>query len=276
MLVSMKEIVDAAQKGGYAVSAPNVYDEDTICAAIEAAEELNAPQILDFSWVLTPKRYPGVLQIAVERARRAKVPVALNQDHGGEFWEAVDAIRHGITSVMVDRSDLPFEENIAQVAEIAKFAHACGVSVEAELGEVGSGASYDGNAGLTDPAQAAEFVARTGVDCLAVAVGTAHGDYKGTPTIHFDRLAAIRKEVSVPLVLHGGSGSGDENLAKACTMGIAKVNVYTDLSNNALEALKSWKPEGKVLCCHVKDVLKAGYKEKLIHYMNLFGQVGKA
>ena len=276
MLVSMKEIVDAAYKGGYAVSAPNVYDEDTINAAIEAAEELNAPQILDFSWVLTPNRYPDVLRIAVDRATRAKVPVALNQDHGGEFWQAAEAIHHGITSVMVDRSDLPFEENIAQVAEIAKFAHACGVSVEAELGEVGSGATYDGDSGLTDPAQAAEFVRRTGVDCLAVAVGTAHGDYKGEPKIHFDRLRAIRQAVDVPLVLHGGSGSGDDNLARACTMGIAKVNVYTDLSNNALARLKEWKPEGKVLCCHVKDVLKAGYKEKLIHFMRLFGQVGKA
>ena len=163
-------------------------------------------------------------------ADKANVPVAINLDHGATYEDAIDAIAAGFTSIMVDRSSLPYEENVAQVKELVKVAHATGVSVEAELGHVGQGDNYavDGKQALTDPAEAKKYIEETGIDMLAVAVGTAHGEYIGTPHIDFDRLAAIKEAVGqdFPLVLHGGSGSGDENLAKACTMGTVS---YTHL-----------------------------------------------
>ena len=132
---------------------------------------------------------------------------------------------------MVDRSTLSFEDNVAQVADVVRIAHAVGVSVEAELGHVGQGVEYEAtrDAGLTHPEEAAEFVERTGVDCLAVAVGTSHGVYKGTPHLEFDLLSTLASDLEIPLVLHGGSGTGDENLRRAVKTGIQKVNLYTDL-----------------------------------------------
>ena len=142
------------------------------------------------------------------------------------------ALRSGFLSIMVDRSSLPYEENVAEVCgNWLKIAHAVGVSVEAELGHVGSGEQYDAdrNAGLTDPEQAKAYVEATGIDALAIAIGTAHGKYVGTPYLDFELLEKIYNEVEIPLVLHGGSGSGDENLARATRMGITKVNIGTDL-----------------------------------------------
>jgi fructose-bisphosphate aldolase class II len=270
----MKQILDEAKKKGYGVTAPNIYNEDTVRASIEAAEELRAPQILDFAWALMPVDMPSIAKISIEFAREASVPIALNLDHGADMEQAAVAIHAGLTSIMVDRSTLPFEENIAEVAEIVKFAHACGVSVEAELGHVGQGGEYADKSdhGLTDPAQAKEYVERTGIDCLAVAIGTAHGEYSGTPKIHFDRLEAITKSVDIPLVLHGGSGTGDENLAKACRMGISKVNLFTDLSNAGVAKLRAHGLESKLLISELTDIVKQGYKEKLMFYMKLFGQ----
>ena len=280
MLVSMKAIVDAAREGSYGVTAPNVYNEGTIRTAIQAAEELNSPMILDFAYGMftDEKHFREVARIAREMAIRSTVPVALNLDHGSDINQVAIAISAGLTSVMVDRSSKPFEENVAEVAEVVKFAHACGVSVEAELGHVGTGVAADSaevEAGLTDPKKAAEYIQRTGVDCLAVAVGTVHGEYKGDPHIRFELLEKINNTANVPLVLHGGSGSGDENLAKACTMGVAKINLFTDLSNAGIAQMKP-RMEGKIYACDLEKVFLNGYKEKLVHYMHLFGQVNKA
>jgi fructose-bisphosphate aldolase class II len=174
---------------------------------------------------------------------------------------------------------LSFEENVAQVANITRIAHAVNVSVEAELGHVGQGVQYDidRNAGLTDPAQAAEYVERTGVDALAVAIGTAHGVYKGTPYLDFPLLHKLFDIVKIPLVLHGGSGTGDENLAKAAREGISKVNLATDLNMAGNQAVVDsgfpTPPPGRY---SVTAVYQGGFKNKLIHYMNLFGQFNKA
>lgn len=272
MLVTMNEILRPARAGGYGIAAPNVWNEDTARAAIHAAEAHRAPIILDAGFAANPDilRFGAFM---TSMAREASVPVAINLDHGKEFAHAIWAVRAGYSSVMVDRSTLPFEENVAQVTDVARIAHAVGMSVESELGHVGQGSQYDVDraAALTDPAQAQEFVARTGVDCLAVAIGTAHGVYVGEPKLEFDLLHRLFDAVQVPLVLHGGSGTGDENLARATREGISKVNIGTDLLLAGLAAAHACQ-NGKALFSEVA----AGWQAKLIHYMQLFGQCNRA
>ena len=169
---------------------------------------------------------------------------------------------------------MPYEENVAEVAELVKVAHAVGVSVEAELGHVGQGLQYavDRDAALTDPAQAKDYCDKTGIDMLAVAIGTAHGEYKGTPYLDFDRLHQIFDAVKVPLVLHGGSGTGDENLAKATREGISKVNLATDLYKAGAAAVIEEEPNHGM---QMYELLAEGYKAKLVHYMKLFNQCNR-
>ncbi len=273
MLVPMKDILERAKSGGYAVAAPNVINEDTARVCIEAAVELNSPMILDFAfWFHDDIMSLG--RILRDLALPAAVPIAINLDHGQTFEQAIWAVRAGFTSVMVDRSSEPFEQNIAQTKALVDICHAVGVSVEAELGHVGDAENDtpdECSDGLTDPGQAAEFVNRTGVDALAVAIGTAHGQYKKAPMIDLERLKQIRKVVDVPLVLHGGSGSGDENLKKAIEYGISKINVATDLF---VAGVENGKTEGPPYMIYHR--IKDGYKARLMQYMHLFGQVGKA
>lgn len=276
MLVNMCEILQKSREGKYGVVAPNICNEDSARAAIQVAEENNAPIILDVIFNVTPD-IELLGKIVRDMAEKATVPVALNLDHGGTFEQAMIAIRAGFSSIMVDRSSLPYEQNVAEVSELVKIAHAVGLSVEAELGHVGVGAQYDEdrNAGLTDPAQAKAYVEATGVDALAIAIGTAHGKYVGTPYLDFDLLEKIYAEVDVPLVLHGGSGSGDKNLAKATSMGITKVNIGTDLFQAGIDNLVAHHEELKR--AHLGyELMAEGYKAKLLHYMKLFNQCGKA
>lgn len=272
MLVSMRSILDKASKEGYGVVAPNVIDERTARVCIEAAEELKAPLILDVGFIF----HPDIVflgRIIEEMAVRSSVPIALNLDHGASFEQALWAIRAGFTSVMVDRSMKPIEENIHDTKEIVKIAHAVDVSVEAELGHVGAGFAYEmeGNKNLTDPREAAYFVEQTGVDCLAIAVGTAHGPYNGTPHIDFERLKEIRKRVQVPLVLHGGSGSGKENLQYAISCGISKINIGTDLFR---QAITEGGKEGEIHMVYHR--MQKGFKDMVKYYMHMFHQEGKA
>lgn len=275
MLITMGELLNEAKKGNYAVPAPNVWNEESTRAALMAAEECNSPVILDYNWL--PSVYE-FMEYAARWCERAKVPVAINQDHGKDFPTAIACIRAGFTSVMVDRSTLEFEENVKQVKEITDIAHSVNISVEAELGHVGQGVQYDvdRDAALTDPQQAAEYVERTGVDCLAVAIGTAHGKYVGEPYLDFDRLKELTAAVNVPLVLHGGSGTGDDNLAKAAKNGINKVNLYTDLVSAGMdEARKTVKADDHHIS-HFEVAAYRGYREKLMHYMKLFDSANKA
>lgn len=272
MLVPMKVILEKAKKEGYGVVAPNALNEDTARVCIEAATELNAPIIIDVGYLVHPK-IKMLAHIISEYARQAPVPVALNLDHGRQFSHAISAIQAGFTSIMIDRSNLPFEQNVKEVSEIVKIAHSVGIDVEAELGHVGTGSEYskDRNSGLTNPEEARDYVEKTGVDFLAVAIGTAHGTYKGTPYLDFDRLAEIRKKVEIPLVLHGGSGTGDDNLLKAVSLGISKINIATDLFDAGRKNIKTDSP-----LHFIYYEVNEGYKNKLMYYMNLFGQVGKA
>ena len=273
MLVTMKEMLDRASKENYGVAAPNVAHELDARAVLQAAEMMNAPIILDVAYGATPDIiFYG--KYLTQLAEKAAVPVAINLDHGGTYQEGVAAIAAGFTSIMVDRSTLPYEENVAQVKDLVKVAHALGVSVEAELGHVGQGASYaaDRDAGLTKPEEAVKYIEDTGIDMLAVAVGTAHGEYVGTPHIDFDRLVEIKKATNgFPLVLHGGSGSGDENLKKACQLGINKVNIYTDLAKAAIRQIEEDKIPGMIW-----NSITNGIVKQISYYIELFGGKDKA
>lgn len=277
MLVTMKEILNKAKKQGYGVAAPNVWDENSIKTALQAAEEEKAPIILDFAEPMGDIFEFG--KIAKDLAEKSSVPVAINLDHGGSFEIVLKAIRAGFTSIMVDRSTLSLKENIEQVRKITKIAHSIGISVEAELGHVGQGLKYDDdrNAGLTNVEEAETYIRETGIDCLAIAIGTAHGAYKGKPYLDYKRLKDIKQHVNIPLVLHGGSGTGDEALKKAVENGINKVNLFTDLSTAGCNSIKEYISKNDNI--NLLTVIQAaydGYKAELEHYIKLFNSSNKA
>ena len=232
-LVTTKKILKEAQEGHYAVGAFNVENMEMVMAVIAAAEEMKAPVIMQ----TTPStvKYAGLdyfLANAKVAASRAKVPVVMHLDHGSSFELAAQALRAGYTSIMIDGSHSDFESNIAVSKAVVDMCRPSGVSVEAELGKVGGKEDdLDGGEGdlYTDPLEAKEFVERTGVDSLAIAIGTAHGMYKGEPKLDLERLSEIRDVVSVPLVLHGGSGIPDSKVQDAIRRGICKVNYATEL-----------------------------------------------
>ena len=231
-LATTEEMLKRAQKGGYAVGAFNVENMEMAQAVIQAAVEMRAPVMIQ----TTPStvKYAGLdLYYAnvAALAKKAPVPVALHLDHGSSFELAMQAIRAGYTSIMIDGSHRVFEENIALTRRVVEAAAPNGLPVEAELGKVG-GKEDDldgGSGGYTVPEEAAEFVRRTGVSSLAVAIGTAHGVYKGTPKLDVERLKEIRKLVEIPLVLHGASGLSDESVQECIREGICKVNFATEL-----------------------------------------------
>ncbi len=283
MLVTGKEILLDAQKNGYAVGAFNVNNMEIVQAIVEAAEQTNSPVILQASQ--GGLKYGGVEYIAALgklAARNAKVPVALHLDHGTDFEQIMLCIRHGFTSVMIDASKFPLEENIAYTKKVVEVAHAVGVSVEAELGKIG-GTEDDitvdeRDATFTNPDEAERFVRETGVDSLAIAVGTAHGVYKGIPKIEYDIIKEIRSKVDAPLVLHGSSGVPEESIKKAVPLGITKINIDTDLRVAFSDGVKDFlneKPD-EIDPRKILGPAKAAMKAKIIEKMNIFGSAGKA
>lgn len=248
-LVTSEKMLLDAQKGNYAVGAFNVENMEMVKAVIQAAEELSAPVMLQ----TTPSTVKyGTLEtfygMVAAEAKKATVPVCLHLDHGNSFDLAVKAMKAGYTSVMIDGSHEDFEQNVAVSAKVAEVAKAYGIPVEAELGKVGGKeddleADADTN---TDPQEAKEFVERTGVTSLAVAIGTAHGFYAGTPVLDKERVSEIKKVVSVPLVLHGASGLSDEDVKECVSRGMCKVNFATELRvayTDACKKLLAEKPE---------------------------------
>lgn len=246
-LVTSKELMLDAQKNHYAIGAFNVENMEMVQAVVAAAEELFAPVILQTT--------PGTLKYAspelfyanvAAAAKAAKVPVVMHLDHGSSFQLALRAFRAGYTSIMIDGSQKPFVENIALTKSVVDACHAGGIPVEAELGKVGGKEDEldggEGN-GYTVPEEAAEFVEKTGVDFLAVAVGTAHGVYKGIPKLDLPRISRIRELVSIPLVLHGTSGVPDETVRECIARGMCKVNYATDLRIAFTEGVKEYLQE---------------------------------
>lgn len=232
-LVTTQKMLEDAQAGHYAVGAFNVENMEMVMAVVRAAEEMRSPVIMQ----TTPStvKYAGLnyyLAMVKAAAARTDIPVAMHLDHGDSFDLAMRALRTGYTSIMIDGSHDAFEDNIALTRRVVDACAPSYISVEAELGKVGGKEDDleggDGNP-FTDPQQAKEFVERTGVNSLAIAIGTAHGLYKGTPKLDFERLSAIREVVSIPLVLHGASGVPDDAVRESITRGICKVNFATEL-----------------------------------------------
>ncbi len=283
MIVSGKSVLLDAQLRGYACGAFNFNNMEFLQAIIQAAEEEQSPVIVQTSEGAI--RYAGIDYLSAMfkvAASKASVPVVLNLDHGLKYETTMNCLRHGWTNVMIDGSSKPIEENIALIKSVCAPAHAVGVSVEAELGKL-VGIEDDvqvdeKDAVYTNPAEAAYLVENSGVDSLAVAIGTAHGKYKGEPKLDFDRLAEIRKAVSVPLVLHGASGVSEEQIKKAISLGICKINIDTDLRVANTEGIKKVFAEDpeqfdpRNYCGPARAAIVEVVKKK----MRLFGSSGKA
>jgi len=230
MLVSLKEIIDMAEKGGFAIPAFNVYNTETIMGVVKAAEEMRAPVIIQvYPRLLNEEVGFYICPAIVAAARRASVPICFHLDHGATEFEVQKALRWGATGIMYDGSVHPFEENIKNTKHFVDICESIDITVEGELGHVGS-VNDDVMEEYTDPKEAAEFVKRTGVTCLAVLIGNAHGHYKKEPNLDIERLNKIRELTGgIPLVLHGGSGIPDSQVKEAIKAGIRKMNIGTDV-----------------------------------------------
>ena len=278
MLVNLNEVLKKAQKGKYAVGLFNTTDTDMLQAVIEAAEESNSPVILGTAEVLLP--YGEMKLIApsvIAAAKRASVPVVVHYDHGLTFERCLEALQLGFSSVMFDGSAKAYGQNIEETKEIVKIAHAFGASVEGEIGHVGEAAQGDESLEnmYTTVAEAKEYLENTGVDALAVAIGSAHGVYKKKPKLNIERLKEIAGAVSVPLVLHGGSGLSDDDFKNTIREGIAKVNIFTDLCLAGERAMKDGA-EKKLGYLETRNLKVEYIKEAVKHKMSLFGSVNKA
>ncbi len=282
-LVSSTPLLQAAKEGGYCIGAFNVHTLEMLQAVVEAAEETRSPLIIQ-STVGTVKHLGPdyIAAAATVAANRSSVPIALHLDHCSDFGTIMQCIRAGYTSVMIDASHDPFEKNVEQTRKVVEAASAVGVNVEAELGRVG-GVEDDivvdeRDALLADPGECAKFVELTGVHTLAPAIGTAHGIYKGDPNIDFDRIGRIAAKVSVPLVLHGGSGIPEDQVRRAVSLGMSKMNVATELRivfSDAIKEVFAKNPEEndpRKYMVPAKQALKAAAIEK----MRLCGSIGKA
>ena len=269
MLVSSQDMLRKAWEEGCAVPSPDFVDSNSARAYCQVAGELHAPLILSFAEVhLEHLSIEEAALIGKFYAERFDAPIALHLDHGATFPVIEEAIARGFTSVMIDASKEDLAENIRRTREVVELAHAHGVAVEAEIGHVGTEEEGNDHAlsenVYTEVAAARELVRSTGVDSLAVSIGTKHGAYKGEPRISFERLAELNGALGIPLVLHGGSGSGDDNLARCAKGGVAKVNLYTDFIVAARDAVYGQRPGSwpKMLAAGdeaMKDVLRRYY-----------------
>lgn len=242
MLVNLRKIISMAEEGGYCVPAFNVYNTETVMGVIKAAEEQRAPVIIQVYPRLINEEVGYYLAPAIlAAAKKATVPVCFHLDHGPSENTAVRALYWGATGIMYDGSVHPFEENVATTKHIVDICDAIDVGVEGELGHIGS-VNDDAMDEFTNPDEAAEFVKRTGVTCLAVLIGNAHGHYKKPPKLDIERVEEIRKATGgIPLVLHGGSGIPDEEVKAAIKAGVRKINIGTDVccafADGTLESL---------------------------------------
>ena len=283
MLTTGKAILDVANEHSFAVPAFNISDWAMFQGIVEISEETNAPLLV----AIHPDevRHIGREMVTgiIERSHRSSVPIAIHWDHGATYEQILEAIRFGFTSVMIDGSLKPFEENVAISRKVTESAHALGVSVEAELGTIGANDSYAeaGSAEIiyTDPDDAVTFVEQTGVDSLAVAIGTFHGLYPAhlKPELKLDLLKEIKSRVHIPLVLHGGSGNPDDEIREAARIGINKINISTDIKiayhNKMREVLgndpKMREPNAIQPACI--EAMKVVAAQKI----DLFGAAGK-
>lgn len=282
MLVSFKKILENAYRGHYAVGAFNLLSVEHVMGAIEAAEELRSPIIMQLAEVQFPCAPIELMApVYLEAARSATVPVAVHLDHGQSFETCVKAIKLGFNSVMFDGANLPFDENVRQTAAVSRMAKAAGVDVEAELGKVGNTgfgtAVADPQVDIfTDVEESARFIELTKVDALAVAIGNLHGRYIATPKLNIARLKEIALRNDLPLVLHGGSGTSDEDFKACIHNGISKINVATALQIAVASAIKDYTDSGKCDYIEMKQVMVEATKSAVKRHILLFESQGKA
>lgn len=271
MLVSTKEMLQRARREGYAIPAPNFFDFRSASAYLEVAEALNKPLILAFAQAhMDQLDLEDAAMIGRYLAKKASVPVALHLDHGTDETIIKQAIDLGFTSVMIDASQEKIEENIMKTKAIVAFARPREVAVEAELGHVGAGDNYEdhehSDSIYTRASEVERFIEMTDVDSLAISIGTAHGIYKGKPKISFNTLHDIFSKTAIPLVLHGGSSSGEENLHRCATEGIAKINIFTDIVEGGMKAINNGRPTELF---ELENLRSRGMKAVLEEYYHL-------
>ncbi len=285
MLVNLNKVLKPARQGGYAVGLFNAVNLELARGILAAAEKNRSPVIMGTAEVLFP--YGPLEEVSyylIPMAKKASVPVVVHLDHGLNRETCIQALQLGFSSIMYDCSTDPYEVNVEKVREMAELAHSYGATIEGELGHVGDNeGSAEGNFRLTDPSafytdpkQAKDFVEKTGVDALAIAVGTAHGAYKLPPKLDFERIRTIARTVDVPLVLHGGSGLTDQDFQKAIAAGISKVNIFTDINIAAVEAeFRAFHSMDKGLIDLIPAAVEA-IRQEVAKKLTLFGSVGKA
>lgn len=283
MLVTGIELLKKANEEGYAVGAFNTSNLEITQAIVEAAEEMKSPAIIQVSE--GGLKYAGIETIsAIVRtlATKASVPIALHLDHGTDFNNVMKCLRNGWTSVMMDASKLPLEKNIEVTKNVVTIAHGMGVSVEAEIGKIGGTEDNvtvdEREASMTDPDEAYRFAKETGVDYLAISIGTAHGPYKGEPKLDFDRLKKIKEMLKMPIVLHGASGVPEADIKKAVSLGVNKINIDTDLRQAFAARLRELlKEDGEVYDPRkILGPCKEAMKEVVKNKMRMFGSEGRA
>lgn len=272
MLVTSLELFAKARRDNFAIPATNFFDLDSARVYVETAEELNKPLILAYA-------QSHEEMISLEEAaligkylsNKVQVPIVLHLDHGKDIETIKKAVDLGFTSVMIDASQDTIEENIRKTKEVVEYAHLQNVVVEAEIGHVGSAGSYEEKLSTdtiyTEVKDAVRFVNETGVDSLAISIGTAHGQYKGEPKINFELLEEMRDTIQIPLVLHGGSSSGDDRLNRCATSGISKINIFTDFIVAAFDEIQERQPKDYF---QLKLIANQAMKDTLIHYYKVF------
>lgn len=282
-LVHMSDLLRHAYREGYAVGAYDLVDSAFLEGILAGAEGCQAPVILSLAEShFVHYDFDSLMPAVVGAARRARVPVAIHLDHGGSASSVRHAIRLGCNGVMVDASDKPFENNVEATREVAAMAHACGVTVEGELGYVpgveGEDAQrHPGAVRLTSVEEARTFVALTGVDCLAVSIGTVHGRMRGAPRLDFERLAAINRALRLPLVIHGGTGLTDEQYSGLVANGVAKINYYTALSDAAARSIVAQASNGiGPGYTRLTEGVRAAVRAEVERTSRLWGAAGRA
>lgn len=283
MLANLNDVLKPARRDGYAVGLFNAVNLEMARGIIAAAEQTGSPVIMGTAEVLLPY---GPLEdlsyFLIPMAKRAKVPVVIHYDHGLTYEKCIQALKLGFTSVMYDCSTDSYEENIKKVKEMADIAHSYGATIEGELGHVGNNPSDEGETQqdpslyYTQPEQAKDFVKRTGVDALAIAVGTAHGAYKLPPKLDFERIETIAGIIpDTSLVLHGGSGLSDSDFREAIAKGISKINIFTDINVAAVRAVvENCNNVGKGMTEMIPHEVEA-VRAETVKKMELFGSVGR-
>jgi ketose-bisphosphate aldolase len=277
MLANMKYLLTEAQKGLYAVPHFNVWNVEMLQGVMDAVEEAKSPVIISFgSGFLGNTEFDHYSKMMVSMAKASAMPVAIHWDHGRNMDVVTHAWECGMNALMIDNSSQEFEINIKLTKEVVDKFHPMGIPIEAELGHVGAETIYEealANYGYTDPSQAAEFVERTGIDFLAIAIGNQHGVYSSEPQINLEILEKVRATVAIPLVLHGASGISDEDVKKCIDRGITKINIHTELCQAAMIAVVANQNESFL---KLQQEVRKAVAKRAMEKIKLFGSYGKA